>query len=70
MNLTEKSKEIKKILPKFKSKEGNLILKKMASDGTTIPKIKQYLRKLISNGNKPDIVFVDYMDCVSPIKTI
>ena len=67
-DLTEKSKEIKKILPKFKNKEGNLILKKMASDGTTIPKIKQYLRKLISNGNKPDIVFVDYMDCVSPSK--
>ena len=40
----------------------------MASDGTTIPKIKQYLRKLTSNGTKPDIVFIDYMDCVVPTK--
>ncbi len=66
--LTEKREEVKKILPKFKNKEGNLILKKMPSDGTTIPKIKQYLRKLASNGTKPDIVFIDYMDCVVPSK--
>ena len=67
-DLTENRDEIKKVLPKFKSKEGSLILKKMASDGTTIPKIKQYLKKLSSNGTKPDIVFIDYMDCVSPTK--
>jgi hypothetical protein len=66
--LTENRDKVKEILPRFKSKEGNLILKKMASDGTTIPQIKQYLRKLTSNGMKPDIVFVDYMDCVSPVK--
>ena len=66
--LTENRKKKKKIIPKFKSKEGNLILKKMPSDGTTIPKIKQYLKKLTSNGNKPDIVFIDYMDCVSPTR--
>ena len=66
--LTENRDKIKEILPKFKSKEGNLILKKMPSDGTTIPHIKQYLRKLTSNGTKPDIVFVDYMDCVVPSK--
>ena len=67
-DLTENKEKVKKSLEKFKSKEGNLILKKMPSDGTTIPKIKQYLRKLTSNGNKPDIVFVDYMDCVIPSK--
>ena len=66
--LSTNKEKIEKILPKFKIKDGNLILKKMASDGTTIPKIKQYLRKLTSNGNKPDIVFVDYMDCVTPSK--
>ena len=66
--LTENRDKVKEVLPRFKSKEGNLILKKMASDGTTIPQIKQYLRKLTSNGMKPDIVFVDYMDCVSPVK--
>jgi len=66
--LTENREEIKKVIPKFKSKEGSLILKKMPSDGTTIPKIKQYLKKLTSNGTKPDIVFIDYMDCVVPTK--
>jgi len=64
--LSINKEKIEKLLPKFKNKKGNLILKKMASDGTTIPKIKQYLRKLTSNGTKPDIVFVDYMDCVTP----
>ena len=66
--LTERKEEVKKLLPKFKEKEGNLILKKMPSDGTTINHIKQYLRKLTSNGTKPDVVFVDYMDCVVPTK--
>jgi hypothetical protein len=66
--LTHNREKIEKILPKFKNKKGNLILKKMASDGTTIPKIKQYFRKLTSNGTKPDIVFIDYMDCVTPSK--
>jgi hypothetical protein len=66
--LSINKEKIEKSLPKFKNKSGTLILKKMASDGTTIPKIKQYLRKLTSNGNKPDIVFIDYMDCVVPSK--
>jgi len=56
--LTENREEIKKVIPKFKSREGNLILKKMPSDGTTIPKIKQYLKKLTSNGNKHQILFL------------
>jgi replicative DNA helicase len=67
-DLTERKEEVSKMLPTLKSKEGNLILKKMASDGTTIPQIKQYLRKLTSNGMKPDVVFVDYIDCIAPTK--
>ena len=67
-DLTENKEEVSRIIPTLKNKEGNLILKKMASDGTTIPHIKQYLRKLTSNGMKPDIVFVDYIDCIAPTK--
>ena len=67
-DLSENKEEVKKVLPKLKNKDGNLILKKMASDGTTIPQIRQYLRKLTSNGMKPDIVFVDYIDCIAPTK--
>jgi replicative DNA helicase len=66
--LTENRDKVKEILPRFESKKGNLILKKMASDGTTVPQIRQYLRKLTSNGMKPDVVFIDYMDCVTPVK--
>ena len=66
--LGEKHDEVMQQLPKFQNLENNLILKKMSSDGTTIPHIKQYLRKLISSGIKPDIIFLDYIDCVQPTK--
>jgi replicative DNA helicase len=66
--LSERSEEVHSRLSNFQNSPGNLILKKMPSDGTTIPHIRQYLRKLISNGIKPDIVFLDYIDCVQPTK--
>jgi len=50
-------------------KKGNLKLKKFSSDGTTIPHIRQYIRKQIAQGFKPDIVLVDYIDCVQSSKT-
>jgi replicative DNA helicase len=49
---------------------GKLILKKFPSDGTTIPVIKQYLRKLTSEGIRPDMVLLDYIDCVQPSKRV
>lgn len=66
--LGDRREEVQEIIPRFQNQEGNLILKKMSSDGTTVPHIKQYLRKLISSGIKPDIVFLDYIDCVQPTK--
>jgi len=48
--------------------KGYLMLKKFPSDGTTMPMIKQYVRKLASSGRKPDIILVDYIDCVAPSK--
>lgn len=48
------------------SKHGILRLKKFSSDGTTIPVIRQYIRKLIAGGFKPDLVLLDYIDCVEP----
>ena len=50
------------------SKNGTLRLKKFSSDGTTIPVIRQYIRKLIAGGFKPDLVLLDYIDCVEPSK--
>jgi replicative DNA helicase len=47
-------------------RKGVLKLKKFSSDGTTIPVIRQYIRKLIAQGFRPDIVLLDYIDCVEP----
>ena len=67
-DLTERKDDVKKTIEGFKERKGKLILKKMPSDGTTIPNIKQYLRKLISTGMKPDVIFLDYIDCVESTK--
>jgi replicative DNA helicase len=66
--LEERSDEVEQKLTNFQDLTGNLILKRMPSDGTTIPHIRQYLKKLISNGVKPDVIFLDYIDCVQPTK--
>ncbi len=66
--LSERKDEVKASLEKMKDRKGNIILKKMPSDGTTMPHIKQYLRKLTSTGMKPDIIFLDYIDCVESTK--
>jgi len=49
--------------------KGYLELKKFSSDGTTIPMIKNYVRKLAASGRKPDIILLDYIDCVTSNKT-
>lgn len=51
-----------------KGNSGVLRLKKFSSDGTTIPVIKQYIRKQIASGFRPDIILLDYIDCVQPSK--
>jgi RecA/RadA recombinase len=67
-DLNENADDVKEIVKDKKSKGGIIKLKKFASDGTTIPMIRQYIRKLTSQGFKPDIVFLDYIDCVQPSK--
>jgi len=49
--------------------KGYLELKKFSSDGTTISMIKNYVRKLAASGRKPDIILLDYIDCVTSTKT-
>jgi nucleoside-triphosphatase THEP1 len=51
---------------KQKEGKGILKLKKFPSDGSTIPIIRQYIRKKIAEGFKPDVVLLDYIDCVEP----
>jgi len=59
---------IDELVEEKESSKGYLTLKKFPSDGTTMPMIKQYVRKLASAGKKPDIILVDYIDCVAPTK--
>lgn len=51
-----------KTLPK--DNKNKLLLKKFPSDGTTINKIKRYIKKKISTGFIPDLIVLDYIDCV------
>lgn len=67
-NLSLHKEEILSIAKEMENTGGQLRLKKFASDGTTIPVIKQYIRRLIASGFKPDIVLLDYIDVVEPSK--
>lgn len=60
--------EIKEIAEKKSGEKGQLLLKKFPSDGTTIPHIRQYVRKQIAQGFKPDIILIDYIDCIQSNK--
>ena len=53
---------------RFKASSGKLKLVKLRSDNTTIPKIRQIIRKEIAKGFRPDLILIDYIDCVSPSK--
>ena len=67
-SLSIHKEEIKDMVKKMmnKSNGGELKLKKFSSDGTTIPIIRQYIRKLIATGFRPDLIVLDYIDCVEP----
>ena len=60
----ENQKKLNEIISKKNKGDGYLKLRKFPSDGTTIPMIKKYIRKLSASGNKPDIICLDYIDCV------
>lgn len=67
-SLSIHKEEIKDMVKEMMSKSngGELKLKKFSSDGTTIPIIRQYIRKLIATGFRPDLIVLDYIDCVEP----
>ena len=52
------------------SMTNQLILKKLPSDTVTMMQIKNQIRKMISEGNKIDMVLLDYIDCVVPDKNL
>ena len=50
--------------------EGGIKLLKLASDNVTISEIKNKVRKLISDGFKIDLLLIDYVDCISPERSV
>lgn len=68
-DLPNHKEEIKELILKKEGQAGDLRLAKFSSDDTTIPKIRQYIKKLISQGFRPDMILLDYIDCVQPSKT-
>lgn len=70
--LNELSERYSEVMSRAKiemEKPGQIILKKMSSHGTTIPHIKQAIKKMISNGTKIDMLLLDYIDIVQPTKS-
>jgi len=45
-------------------RENDLIIRKFSSEGITMNHIKSYVRHLISVGFNPDMIVLDYIDCV------
>lgn len=60
----EKVKEIRE------TTKNKLILKKYPSDTLTMSQIKNQVRKMIAEGNKIDLIVLDYIDCIVPDKNL
>tara|TARA_R110000868_G_scaffold21019_8_gene87917 strand:- start:1590 stop:2999 length:1410 start_codon:yes stop_codon:yes gene_type:complete len=63
-----KDEVIEKVKQMEENAKGGLKLKRFPSDGTTMKTIRKYIEKKISEGFRPDIILLDYIDCVQPSK--
>jgi replicative DNA helicase len=61
-----KDEVISKITEIKETMSNKLILKKLASDTVSMGQIKNQVRKMIADGDKIDLVLLDYIDCVLP----
>ena len=51
-------------------KKNELRLLKLPGADVTVSQIRSYIRKEISGGFNPDLVIIDYVDCISPEKAV
>jgi replicative DNA helicase len=66
-DLSTKKDEVMIAVKEIKEKmENQLILTKLPSDTISMFQIKNQIRKMIADGNKVDMVLLDYIDCVIP----
>lgn len=72
IELNELSERKEEVLQKHKevtlNKTNDLKIKKFSSEGVTIQAIKSFIRHEISKGFKPDLIVLDYIDCVESSK--
>jgi replicative DNA helicase len=66
-NLVQHKEEVMGKIEQIKETMKNeLVLKKLPSDSITMSQIKNQVRKMIADGNKLDLILLDYIDCVVP----
>ena len=69
--LSEKRDEVMKKAKEIEETMSNTLdLKKLPSDTVTMLQIKNEIRKMIADGNKIDMVVLDYIDCIVPDKNL
>lgn len=66
----QKEEVMKKVIEIKETLPNRLVLKKLPSDTMTMLQIKNQIRKMIAEGNKIDMVLLDYIDCVVPDKNL
>jgi replicative DNA helicase len=67
---TQKEEVMSKITEIKETMSNKLVLKKLPSDTLTMTQIKNQVRKMIAEGNKIDMILLDYIDCVVPDKNL
>ena len=67
---TQKEEVMAKITEIKETMVNKLTLKKLPSDTLTMTQIKNQVRKMIAEGNKIDMILLDYIDCVVPDKNL
>lgn len=65
-----KDKVLEKVKDIRENTNNKLILKKLPSDTLTMNQIKNQIRKMMAEGNKIDMVVLDYIDCIVPDKNL
>jgi hypothetical protein len=72
INLNELADRKEEVLSKHKEVTSNrtndLRIRKFSSEGVTMQTIKSFVRHEISTGFKPDMIVLDYIDCVESTK--
>jgi replicative DNA helicase len=69
-NLVKYKEEVmSKVTEIQESMTNKLVLQKLASDTMTMNQIKNQVRKMIADGNKIDLIMLDYIDCILPEST-